>query len=395
MRALFTCHPLFGHFLPLTQIARALVEAGHDIAFGVPGFFGPVVEAAGFRWVRAGVENDDPEMAVVRARWRELRGEEQVRFAHEQIFGGVRPRRIVPDLLALAESWRPDLLVHDCRECGAMIAAELLGIPHATMEVHATGLAKATAMLYAPLQNVRTTFGLPPRSIHDLLDEYLTLVPFPPSLTPIGAQITPVTHHFRGIPPDDGTIDLPAWLDRSGPRPLVYVSLGTVFSELRGREVFSKLLAGLQDADVEVVVTVGHDFDPATLGAQPTHVHPERFLPLGALLPHCSLVVFHGASGTLGHAIANGLPMVILPLGPDQPENAARCAELGASRTLDQDHLTPEHVRDVVLDVLHAPSYRQNAERLRDEFDALPGVDYAVELLERLVRDKEPIGAAS
>jgi UDP:flavonoid glycosyltransferase YjiC (YdhE family) len=105
--------------------------------------------------------------------------------------------------------------------------------------------------------------------------------------------------------------------------------------------------------------------------------------------------VFHGGSGTLGHAIANGLPMVILPLGADQPENAARCAELGASRTLDQDHLTPEHIRDVVLDVLHTPSYRENAERLRDDFARLPGPEYAVELLERLAREKMPIVAES
>jgi MGT family glycosyltransferase len=245
------------------------------------------------------------------------------------------------------------------------------------------------------LQRVRATFGLPPRSIQGLLDEYLTLVPFPPSLTPVGAPTAPVTRHFRGLPPDDRTIDLPAWLDRIGPRPLVYVSLGTVFSRERGSEIFSKLLAGLQDADVEVVATVGRDLEPASLGLQPPHIHLERFLPLGALLPRCSLVVFHGGSGTLGHAIANGLPMVILPLGADQPENAARCAELGASRILDQDNLTPEFVHEVVLDVLHTPSYRQSAERLREEFDALPSPQFAVGLLERLARDKAPIIAVS
>jgi UDP:flavonoid glycosyltransferase YjiC (YdhE family) len=394
MRALFTSHPAIGHFLPLTPVARAMAEAGHDVLFGTPVFLRPAVEAAGFRWVLAGVENDDPEMAPVRARMFELRGAEQRRYSGAHVFGGVRPRRLVPDILALAESWRPDLIVHDSAECGAMIAAELLGIPHATVEVHPTAVSVFTSMVDEPLQTVRATFGLPPRSIQGLLDEYLTLVPFPPSLTPVGAPTAPVTRHFRGLPPDDRTIDLPDWLDRVGPRPLVYVSLGTVSRRERFSETFSKLLAGLQDADVEVVATVGHDFDPASLGPRPEQIHLERFLPLGALLPRCSLVVFHGGSGTLGHAIANGLPMVILPLGADQPENAARCAELGASRTLDQDNLTPEYVRDVVLDVLHTPSYRQTAERLRDEFDRLPGPEYAVELLERLSREKRPIPAA-
>ena len=394
MRALFTCNPGLGNFLPLTPVAHAMAEAGHDVAFGTPVFLRPAVEAAGIRWVRAGVENDDPEMALVRARIFELRGEEQRRYIHTHVFGGVRPRRLVPDILALAESWRPDLIVHDSAECGAMIAAELLGIPHATVKTGATTTSDFLSMAYEPLQTVRAAFGLPPRSIQGLRDEYLTLVPFPPSLTPVGAPTAPVTRHFRALPPDDRTIDLPAWFDRIGPRPLVYVSLGTVFSRERGSEVFSKLLAGLQEADVEVVATVGRDLDPASLGGQPEHIHLERFLPLGALLPRCSLVVFHGGSGTLGHAIANGLPMVILPLGADQPENAARCADLGASRTLHQDNLAPEYVRDVVLDVLHTPSYRQSAERLRDELDSLTGPRFAVGLLERLPRDKAPIIAA-
>ena len=96
-------------------------------------------------------------------------------------------------------------------------------------------------------------------------------------------------------------------------------------------------------------------------------------------------------TGTLGGAVAHGLPMVIFPISADQPENAARCAELGASRTLDQEHLTPEHVREVVLDVLHTPTYRQAAERLRDEFNALPGPEFAVELLERLNQVEERV----
>jgi UDP:flavonoid glycosyltransferase YjiC (YdhE family) len=88
-----------------------------------------------------------------------------------------------------------------------------------------------------------------------------------------------------------------------------------------------------------------------------------------------------------------GLPMVIVPLGADQPDNAARCAELGASRTLDPSDLRPEVVRETVLDVLQMPSYRQAAARLRAELDGLPGPKAAVVLLERLARDREPLVA--
>jgi len=250
MRALFTCHPTFSHFLPLTPIAHALAEAGHDVAFGTPDSLRPAVEAAGFRWVRAGVENDDPEMAAVRASILELRGFDLDRFIHEHSFGTIRPRRMVPDLLALAESWRPDLFVHDSRECGALIAAELLDSPHIKVEVSATGvLPRHTPMLYEPLQRVRTTFGLPARPIQALMDEYLVLAPFPASLNLLDAPIAPTTHYFRGLPADDTAGSLPAWIDAIDARPLVYVSMGTSFSGDRRREIFSKLLEGLGDIE--------------------------------------------------------------------------------------------------------------------------------------------------
>lgn len=384
MRALFTCVPMFGHFLPLTPVARAMVEAGHDVAFGTPIFFRHAVESAGFRWVRAGVEADDPELVAVAAK-----------YMHELVFGGVRARRMVPDLLALAETWRPDVFVRESREFGAMVAGELLGIPHAKVQVNAVGgLQRETAKSFAPLGHLRATLGLPERPIAELIDQYLVLAPFPASLQGADEPIAPTTHRFRALPAEDAEEPLPTWIDQIGPRPLIYVSLGTVFNRTHGREIFSKLLAGLRDVEAEVVVTVGNDVAPAILGPQPPHIHVERYLPLGALLPRCSLVVFHGGSGTLGHVVANGLPMAILPLGADQPRNAARCAELGVSRTLNQDQLAPEHVREVVVDLLHTPGYRETARTLRDEFDRLPGPEIAVELLERLGRDHAPIPAS-
>jgi hypothetical protein len=102
-----------------------MAEAGHDVAFGTPDSLRPAVEAAGFRWVRAGVENDDPEMAPVWARFLQLRGLDQSKFVYEQIIGGVRPRRMVPDLLTLAESWKPDVFVHDSLDSTSAILAIL------------------------------------------------------------------------------------------------------------------------------------------------------------------------------------------------------------------------------------------------------------------------------
>jgi MGT family glycosyltransferase len=149
-------------------------------------------------------------------------------------------------------------------------------------------------------------------------------------------------------------------------------------------DLFQRVLAGLRELPADVVVTVGHDVDPAELGAQPAHVRVERYLPQAELLPHCDLVVCHGGSGSVLGALAHGLPMLLLPLGADQPLNAARCAALGVARVLDPLEASPAAVREEAALLLEAPGPRRAAEGLRDEIAALPAPEQAVSLLERL-----------
>jgi UDP:flavonoid glycosyltransferase YjiC (YdhE family) len=54
------------------------------------------------------------------------------------------------------------------------------------------------------------------------------------------------------------------------------------------------------------------------------------------------------------------------------------------ARVLDPVAATPDDVRDAVTAVLDRTEYRAAAERLRQEFAALPGPGWAVELLARL-----------
>ena len=64
-------------------------------------------------------------------------------------------------------------------------------------------------------------------------------------------------------------------------------------------------------------------------------MHVRRFIPQSLLLPHCDLVVSHAGSGSVIGALTHGLPMVLLPMGADQPLNAARAEALGVAQVLD------------------------------------------------------------
>jgi UDP:flavonoid glycosyltransferase YjiC (YdhE family) len=99
----------------------------------------------------------------------------------------------------------------------------------------------------------------------------------------------------------------------------------------------------------------------------------------------------HAGSGSVIGALAQGLPMVLLPMGADQPHNAARCSELGVARVLGAVRATPGDVREAVSIVLLDPAYRRAAQRMRDEISALPGPAHAVALLERLATERRPL----
>ena len=162
----------------------------------------------------------------------------------------------------------------------------------------------------------------------------------------------------------------------------MYFTLGTVRT---ATDLYNRVLAGLRDLPVNVVLTVGDRFDPAEIEPQPDHIRIERFVPQEELLPGCDLVVSHGGSGSVLGALAHGLPLVLAPMSADQPYNARRCVELGTARVLDPVLATPDDVRKTVSDVLADQAYRHAAERIQAEYSMLPGPDEAVTLIEQFV----------
>lgn len=387
MHVLFTCTAAYGHLHPLLPTARALAAAGHAVAFATGPALATAVAHAGFRHFPAGLDWDLNHQFP---RIRTLTGPDRVAFVRREVFAVRRPWHMIPDLLALAATWPPDLVVRDEPEYGGCIAAECLGLPHAAVGVNAVGQV-VPGDIAAPLDAHRAAHGLPPDPGLAMLHRYLTLRPFPPSLQDPAPPVRPTTHFLRPTPEDrSGPEGLPPWVAALPDRPVIYLGLGTLHTP---PAVFRAFIAGLRDEALTLIVTVGRDQDPADYGPQPDNVRIERYIPLSLLLPHCTLAVTNGGSGTLTAALAHGLPLVVVPLAADQPRNAARCAALGLGAVVEPADLSQETARRAVLAVLGDPAYRAAAARLRAEMAALPGPEHAVALLERLARERQPIVA--
>jgi UDP:flavonoid glycosyltransferase YjiC (YdhE family) len=383
MRILFTCTPGLGHFHPLVPIARAVMQAGHEVAFATPASFVLTVERAGFHAFPAGMA------AVPTQQFPELRGLSG-HAATEFTWRRVRPAQasaMVTDLLRIIDTWRPDLIVRERAEYGGCIAAERRGLPYAAVEINAAQMGQdRRAILSAGLATVLAEFGLPPDPDLHIEERHLVLSPFPPSYrgsAPAGATAPRLA--IRPTPFDQsGDERFPTWVGDLPTQGTVYLTLGTSALFNTRPSILRAFINGLANEPLNLIVTVGYNNDPAALGPVPSNVRIERYIPQTLLFSRCALVVCHAGSGTVMAALVHGLPLVLVPIGADQPQNARRCAALGLATVLDVDSLDPTVARAAVLTVLGDPSYRQHAETVRMEIEALPGPEQAVIYLERL-----------
>ena len=81
------------------------------------------------------------------------------------------------------------------------------------------------------------------------------------------------------------------------------------------------------------------------------------------LIPKADLVITHAGHGTLIKAIAAGVPTLCIPLGRDQPDNAARAKRHGVAVVLSprSDAAT---IAKAIRQMLSEPSYRAAADAL-------------------------------
>jgi MGT family glycosyltransferase len=173
------------------------------------------------------------------------------------------------------------------------------------------------------------------------------------------------------------------WTDPFAPgdaRPLVLVSFSTTFQNHAG--ALQRVLDALAGLPVRAVVTLGDAIRKDELTA-PANVALVDSAPHAELMKQASLVVTHGGHGTVIKALAAGLPMLILPHGRDQGDNAIRVTARGAGLALPNDAPSAE-IAAALRRLLDEPSFTEAARRLGAEVAREAEQSPAVELLEQL-----------
>jgi UDP:flavonoid glycosyltransferase YjiC (YdhE family) len=367
VRLLLTGLPIHSHLLPvLVPLARAAREAGHEVAIatgaaaagdverlGVPVLVLPDVLAPGELGRRP--ELLDRSLLARMRQWRpEITGPLDVPLLNDTM---------TADFAAnlLDAGWRPDVIVRETNEYGGLLAAEVLGVPSAVVDI-APLMPPLVSDLAARLDVLGRRFGRTSVAADRLTAGLLPEPWYPPGLRTPG-------HRYYRVP--EPVVDPPA------EGPVVLAGFGSNVRSLLAAD--SRLTAitveALGSLGVRAVVALGSDDAVASwTGPRPGNVELAGFVPQRALLAASEVFVTHAGFSSVREALSAGVPMVAVPLFADQPANARRVRELGVGLQVDAAGLTAEELAAAVERVLGDPDCRTAARGFRSGIAELPPI---------------------
>ena len=352
-----------GHSYPLTALGRRLQSRGHEVVYFQVADLEPPIRAAGLRFRQIGRDDFPPGSIRADEELGKLKGPAALRCG----LRGIRLKSLMlfRDAPAAICDEEIDGLIVDQIETAGGTVAEHLGLPFVSVAaalpvnldpsvppvnlpwLHRVGTGARlrnrlgnTACEWTFSGVVRTVnrqrraWGLPAaRGMNDTFSGLAQVAQLPVALELPGRGLPHGFHHTGPWtdPEARAPVDFP-WSRLDQSRPLVYVSLGTLQNRiLRTFRMIAEACAGL---DLQLVISLGGGQDPALLADLPGDPVVVGYVPQLDLIRRSALTISHGGLNTALESLAQGVPMVVMPVAYDQPGVGARVQWSGVGRSI-------------------------------------------------------------
>ncbi|MDI4663625.1 glycosyltransferase [Xanthobacter autotrophicus] len=248
-----------------------------------------------------------------------------------------------------------------------------------------------TDLLMRPMRRVLerhgATFGLDPFADGGF-SPLLTVAQMPKGLD-FPRKELPATFHY-GSPWRDGVaVPRPgAPLPEVAGMPLLFCSLGTLQG---GRaDLFQKVAFAARDVGARLLIAHGGLLSEGEAAALSQLADVQAFVPQQEVLKRCAAAVLHCGMNTVLDALAEGVPLVAVPIAFEQPATAARLAYAGVAEVVPAGRASRMRIAGALRSVLTVPDYRLAARRIADEMAEGGGVKRAADLIEEAVARPAP-----
>jgi MGT family glycosyltransferase len=363
-----------GNTAPTYPLARSLVVRGHKVTILGQSTQAEAARELGARFAPLGIRD-----------WTSGKSLEEEPDLFSMLLGPAAGKTVLEHI----ERETPNVLVADCMLSSALAAAERSKIPSATI-VHVLyhqfvrgTMAGMWSSMLPTINEMRTSFALSPvESPGALMDPMNVVLVASPQEFDVPMPDQPSNVRYVGAILDDPPPREreSSWKSADG-QPRVLVAFSTTCQHQE--DALCRVAAALAGLPVQAVMTVGPAVDPSVIDPSP-NVAVHRYIPHRALLPNCALVVTHAGLGAVMVSLAHGVPLLCMPMGREQHDNAARVAACGAGRVLGADAGVDE-IRRTVREMLRVPDYQDGARRMAATIARQDGRTAAVKELEALL----------
>jgi MGT family glycosyltransferase len=413
MRIGVTVSAATGHLNAMTALARRLASRGHEVVcIGMPDA-AKGVASAGLRFEEIGGSQCPVGwFGTMSEELSRLSGWRAIAFTMQWIHQNCQAE--LADTPALLERLQVDGMVVDMINSG--VAAVALGARIPFVHVSCTPLADLSGVtpiflfpwphrngVVARLRNrvgaagyqlairkIRATLeayvlnkgvSLDRRDPYSVVSKLACVSQVPAAFDFPGDHLPPHFHRTGPFHDGRGRAQVEFTWERLTGAPLIYASMGTMQNGME--EVFRTILKAVERPGFQVVLSVGATIAPESLTTARTDTIVVQRAPQLELLKLATVCVTHAGLNTTLEALAQGVPLVAIPIANDQPGVAARIRASGTGVFLPIGRLTVERLKKLVDEVLETPSYRERARAMQAEFAKVDGLGMAAELIER------------
>ena len=381
---MFFCIPAHGHHNPTFPVVKELVSRGNIVRFYSFNEFKEKVEATGATFISCDAYLAEIEKEVES-------GEKTMSTTDMTIVDLQTTVKMDHFLQKEVEEFRPDVIVSDSVCFWGKLTARKYKIP---MVVSTTTFAfnkqsasymkssfaeimdliKGQKRINAELKNLEQ-YGYHEKSIMPLVknDNYTdTIVYATEKYQPFS---TTFSKHYAFVGPSVSSAYLP---DKKNPRPLVYISLGTVVSNKP--DFYKKCVEALKNEAVDVIISCGRVVDPESLNGLAENVKVYSKVNQLEVLSKANVFLTHNGMNSTSESLYMATPMVLFPQTNEQRAVARRAKEMGAGFELKGESVTEIH--DAIMEVLNNGQYADAAMSCSDDFRSALGPKGAADFIE-------------
>jgi MGT family glycosyltransferase len=379
----FFCIPAYGHVLPTLSLVAELVSRGERVIYYMTDEHKDSIEAAGAEL------RDFPSFISVQ-------GEEKER-AFCSLVDSLRTERV-------------DFIIYDFFFTWGSLLARALQVPainvrstyannrHFSMSARHQYRSRLWSSrddeysvqyssAYLDVQQraeISKIFNVPVPTSDDPFDVYsageVLNICMIPRMFQLHAETFDECHIFVGFStlsrPDNGGFAFEA-LDG---RPLLYISLGTLFNNRA--DIFKSCIKAFGQTDWQVVLSRGRQSAPFALGPVPANFLVVNYAPQLELLARTSIFISHGGMNSIIESIMAGVPTISIPQISEHAINAENTERFGLGIALSPQEVTADQLRDAVERITHNRSYyEKNIQATRSTIQGEGGCKRAVDAI--------------